>query len=364
MQIKKMFIHIYIAIASCVIFSFSNELPGEAATTPNGAYAKGKFMRRDRGRHGEHGHRGHRGHRGHHGHRGVQGRQGTQGIAGPQGLQGNQGEEGERGVPGNMALCSSWSFDTGSDETFDLYACSLQNSPPGKTLDQVQFLQPAPLFKGFVPEGAPVIFTPFVQGSYPQYPVTSEGKFTIQTGGAGRYLIHYGLVGVPNGIYNTDFPGGFLLMGDFLNLETTQHGASCWICVKVTHANGVANFLGAIPLSFTRTLNAQNIPESQQEAPHTFSSYVVAGFGQVATYLLPGDEVTVMIMLGSSNQVSTNVPLQINGLGGHDFNPDAATNRILHINANNTIYRWLTPAPQTAINLSRGATLSIERMGA
>jgi hypothetical protein len=350
MNVKKKLQHMMFAVLSCAFLFFPNQ-PLESAE--NGALAKSKFMRRDRGRHGERGHRGHRGHRGshgHRGHRGVPGRQGREGEAGPQGLQGNQGEEGERGFSGNMALSSSWSFDTASEELFDLYACTLTKSD-----DASQFLQPAPLFKGFVPEGAPIIFTPFDPGSYPQGSVASEGKFTIQTGGAGRYLIHYGLVGVPNGVYNTDFPAQMLLMGDLITPENGPE-ASCWICVKVTHSNGTSDFFGATPLSFTWTRNAQNIPNPQQAPPHTFSTYVLAGFGQIATYFTPGDEVTLMIMLGSINQ--SDIPLQ------PDFNPNAATNRILHINANNTIYRWGTTAPQTASNLSRGATLSIERIGA
>jgi hypothetical protein len=91
-----------------------------------------------------------------------------------------------------------------------------------------------------------------------------------------------------------------------------------------------------------------------------------------------------MIMLASQHQDFRNVPLQtpyqvifIPGESGfpQDIGPFndpnfyngqngiPEENRILHINANNTIYRWSIPPEAGAINLSGGPTLSIVRIG-
>jgi hypothetical protein len=359
MNLKRIFRQIVFAFASCVFLFLSVADLRADTVCVSKAYedsflSKGKFMRRDRphhGRRGERGHRGHRGHRGRPGHHGERGPTGTQGLQGVHGLQGNQGAQGPRGALTDLPWCTSWSFDPESTSSFDLYACTL-----GATADDKQFLQPAPLFKGYVPPGSPVSFTGFVPDNYPQgLDDITEGRFRILAGGAGQYLIQYGLVGVPNGIYSNGQYG--LLAGDFINeANYSSPQASCWICVKITHSNNESEFLGATPLSFTSTLNAQNIPNPQPDAPHNYSPFVVAGFGQISTELTPGDSVTLMIMLASQNQPVSNVP-------SLTFEPNTATNRILHIQSFNTIYRWATPAPAGAINLSGGASLSLIRMG-
>jgi hypothetical protein len=362
MNLQRNLSQLFIAIASCSFlllssFTFTEENRGHSLQD------KGKFIKRD-SHHGPRGHHGHRGHRGHHGYRGQGGRQGHQGIQGLPGLRGDQGEEGTAGPVGNMVMSTAWGFNTGSQDSFELYACTLSSTDVDK-----QFLQPLPLFHGYVPAGAPITFSAFEPGYYPIATADMhEGKFTIQTGGAGQYIIQYGLVGVPNG---TPHPYASLLLGDFC--QANQFGnppdpeASCWICVKITHSNGTIELLGARPLSLTWTLNAQRIPDPnpQMTPPHNYSSYVLAGFGQISRQLTPGDEVTLVIMLGSLNQLATNVPLQIPSGQITDFDPDNTENRILYINANNTIYRWSSPnGPAGSIDLSRGPTLSLIRIGA
>jgi hypothetical protein len=387
MNLKRKFERVVFAIASCSFLFINATLIAENSDpAENILLEKGQSKhRRVRGFHGHHGHLGHRGHHGHHGHGGPQGNQGPQGV---HGLQGAQGTTGPRGFAADLGMCTSWGFDPGSEESFDLYACSLQNiyfvqSDPQITINDIQFLQPAPLFKGYVPPGSRVTFTGFVKGNYPIDPYTTiEGKFKIQTEGAGQYLIHYGLVGVPNGIRNEPAGPYTLLSQDFL--ETSPSRATCWICIKIIHSNGQAEYLGAIPLSLTATRNAQAIPVPQPAAPNNFSTFVLEGYGQVSRHLNPGDEVTLMIMLASLNQDFRNVPLQtpymISSIPlpytqdfpeniGQFNDPNsyngqfAASNRILHINANNTIYRWNTPPDAGAINLSGGPTLSIVRIG-
>jgi hypothetical protein len=354
-----------LAIACCFLFVpplFAANQSHELLTAPAPeVLPKGKIMRGRHHLHGSRGHRGERGHRGHHGHRGfhgVQGEQGAQGIVGPQGLPGIVGGV---GPSGRLLLCSSWGFDPDSpdgENAFDLFACTLQSSEDAK-----QFLQPAPLFRGYVPPGAPITFTGFTPGNYPyDLATTVEGKFTIQEGGRGQYLIHYGLVGVPNCLsHNSSFNN--LLAGDF---RSTPPSASCWICVKVTHAATPENpeYLGAIPLSLTKTLNAQHyeFSDPDHDSSSNYSFDVLVGFGQIATLLIPGDEVTLMVMLGSNYQPLSNIPLN------PSFDPQNMYNRILHINANNTIYRWnwnqniATRVPPDALNLSAGPTLSLMRI--
>jgi hypothetical protein len=254
MNLRRKFIYALFAIASCGCIGSSSIFAAEQDTI---LLEKGHSHHR--GERGHHGHRGHRGSHGHHGHHGPAGLRGPQGV---HGLQGSQGAPGPRGLAANMGMCTSWGFDPNSADSFDLFACSIDSiaqviTNPQITLDNIQFLQPAPLFKGYVPPGSHVTFTGFVKGNYPiDLDTTKEGKFTIQQEGAGQYLIHYGLVGVPNGIHANGTYS--LLITDFL--ETSSSRATCWICVKITHANGVVEYLGAIPLSLTATRNAQAIP--------------------------------------------------------------------------------------------------------
>jgi hypothetical protein len=370
MNFRRKFRRVLFAFASCsVLFLSVADLEADTSslskTQEEAALAKGKFMRRERRHHGRrgargpHGHSGSRGHRGREGHHGRHGLPGVQGLQGVHGLQGNQGEQGVRGALSDLPWCTSGSFTPESLDSFKLYACTLASAADNK-----QFLQPAPLFQGYVPPGSPVTFTGFVKGNYPlDLDSTIEGKFKIQAEGAGQYLIHYGLVGVPNGVSQLDAKYS-LLAGDFLNTTSgVPPAASCWICVKITHLNGVSELLGATPLSFTSTLNAQNIPQPQPVAPNNYSPFILAGFGQISAQLTPGDEVTMMIMLASEKQNTNNVPFQDPAGGSGAFRPNDVDNRILHIQPFNTIYRWETPAPANAQNLSGGATLSLIRMG-
>jgi hypothetical protein len=346
-------------LVSCPSTLFANE------ATP---LAKGKVLKHDRGHRGHRGGRGHHGHRGHRGHRGREGLPGVQGVQGPQGspgLQGIPGVGGEAGLAGVLTICSSWGYDPKSfdnEDAFLLYACNIQSSD-----EHIQFLQPAPLFKGYVPPDCPITFTKFKPGNYPiDLDTTVEGKFTIQPGGEGQYLIQYGLVGVPNGRYNQNGGEGplenSLLIYDFMRKHSQ---ASCWICVKITPFHGEPQILGAIPLSVTRTRNAQKFSSqypANEVAPLIHSFFILAGFGQITQELHAGDQVTLMVMLGSLNQPEDNVPLQN---ANHEFIPTDSANRILFINQDNIMYRHgfgAEPLPANAMPLAGGPTLSLIRM--
>jgi hypothetical protein len=129
------------------------------------------------------------------------------------------------------------------------------------------------VFNGFPTVAGPVEFVPAVLNA-DNTPPTAGAYFQINAGGAGVYLVHYGLVGIPNGALRTD------LQGDNVN---------AWILLRVTNG-ATTNYYGAAPL-----INANSHPNDPDLA-HQQSSLVTA-FGQYQLPLVEGDQVSLMLYL-------------------------------------------------------------------
>jgi len=191
---------------------------------------------------GPRGHHGHRGEHGHHGRRGSSGHAGAAGAVGPQGPIGPQGPAG-----------ASAAVATGS-------AYGVENNDALITLHEQnpQSLQLAPLKYG-TPQspGNPFFtFTPYINA-------TTGSCYTITQ--AGTYLLQYGLVAVKQG--EEDEPGKY------------------WIAIHVQGSS--PRDIGAVPLSTSTWI------VTSDEVRLTD----VCGFGQISTYLVAGDVISLQVMV-------------------------------------------------------------------
>ena len=185
----------------------------------------------------------------------------------------------------------------------------------------------APLFYAAVPEKAPFTFTPY------NISTRLGGFFTINK--AGKYLLQYGLTGVPSKQLAFQFVQGY----------TTLHPSPVlWIAISIVRGT-CRTFAGAIPLSFTSGANLDPGATGDPTIVDGSKSYFIcSGFGQIPLCLKACDKVSLQVYLASNPNV------------GSPSIPDVK----LYIGSDNITWPF-QPYPAVP-GLSRGPTLTIEKI--
>jgi hypothetical protein len=176
--------------------------------------------------------------------KGLTGATGVIGLTGATGLTGTTGLTGATGRPGPTGPCGSSSFlavaaidtlgPTGPTGAIGPYATDVIYHLKGATGSSNYQL--VSICNGFTPS-ANITFDP-AQFNGPYVPPTVGSYFQINSGGAGVYLILYGL----SGLTNSDLVSSF-----------TSQMKYAWIALRVHNIySGGINYYGAVPMTLTQ----------------------------------------------------------------------------------------------------------------
>ena len=244
---------------------------------------------------------------------------------GPQGRQGPVGPKGPAGESAFHIVGFAYGPKIATQAT--VIAAQLLNSTP--PCPQTVNL---PLTNAIVPCKAPFTFVPYASGV--------DGYFLIKC--SGKYLLQYGLTGVPSVDLVEDMLALASISGSTLVANPDGPDAAAWIAIKVRRCGCyVEETIGAVPLVLSWTRNSEIITLPGSVDPGALpSKTLVTGFGQMALDLQAGDQVSLQIFLATTN--ATNQPFDL-----------------LYIDATNITY---PPPPCSGTGVARGPTLTIEKM--
>lgn len=225
-------------------------------------------------------------------------RQGPIGPIGPMGPAGPKG-------PAGTILSGAAQGPTGRSD-----AVETRYMPNGTTYQLVTMCNGFPT----TPGGA-IEFVPADLSSSP-LPPTKGGYFSINSGGAGVYLLHYSLTGAPN-----------LALRAALKGQNVQ----AWIMLRVTSKETV-NYYGATPFVIANSLS--NDPD-----PLHASVSLMTAAGQYQLSLQEGDQVSLMLYM-------------------HIISGQEPGSCILYLDPDNIV-----DIANNNITLSSGGTLSLIKIG-